>query len=84
MVELTLKAPITKAADDTFYVCIFFFLHFLIKNKSWHFKWIFCFANDSHEMSIYLLWKKKQKKKTTKNNNTRSVNKQSLLDTPAI
>ena len=35
---LTLKVPITTAADDTFKY-IFFYLFFL-ENKSWHFMWI--------------------------------------------
>ena len=39
---LTLKVPITTAADDIF----FFFFLFFRENKSWHFMWI-----DSHKMS---------------------------------
>ena len=28
-----------------------------MKNETWHFKWITCYADDSHEMSSYFLWK---------------------------
>ena len=46
---LTLGAPITTAADDNFF--LFIYLFFFRENKSWHYMWIICLADDSHEMS---------------------------------
>ena len=57
---LTLKAPITTAADNNFF--IYFFLFFR-ENMSWHFMWIICLADDSHEMSRLVSSKKWKKKK---------------------
>ena len=31
--------------------------------EAWHFMWIICLADDSHEMSSYFLWQNMQKKK---------------------
>ena len=59
MTPLTLKAPITTKADDNFE---FFF--FSEENKSWHFMWIVCQADDSHEISRLVFSEKKNKKKT--------------------
>ena len=55
-VLLTLKAPITTAADD-----IFFFR----ENNAWHFMWIICRADDSHEMSRLPFSEKKRMSSAT-------------------
>ena len=44
-VKITLKAPNTPAADDILISILPF-----ERNKSWHFVWIVCPADDSHEM----------------------------------
>ena len=46
-----------STADDI----LFFFLYFFRVNKTGHFMWIVCQADNSNEMSF--LWKKKKKKK---------------------
>ena len=58
LMSLTLKAPITTAADNNFFFCCCFF-YFFRENKSWHFMWIICLADDSHEMSRLVKKKKK-------------------------
>ena len=55
---LTLKAPITTAADNNF---LFSFFLFFRENKSWHFMWIICQADNSHEMSRLVFSEKKKK-----------------------
>ena len=37
-IKLALKAPITTAADDIFFIYFLFYS----ENKSWHFMWIVC------------------------------------------
>ena len=44
----------------------FFFLFFR-ENKSWHFMWIICQGDDSHEMLRLVFSEKKKKKKQTRN-----------------
>ena len=44
------------------------FVLFFRENKSWHFMWIICLADDSHEMLTCFLWKIKKKKKKWKKN----------------
>ena len=39
------------------------FVLFKRENKSWHFMWIICLADDSYEMSTYFLWIIKKKKR---------------------
>ena len=60
--SLTLKAPITTAADDIFIIIIIIIIIFRV-NKSWHFMWIVCQADNSHEMSRLVFSQKKKKKK---------------------
>ena len=53
---------VTTAADDNFLYLFFLFFLFFRENKSWHFMWIVCLADDSHEMSKLVFsekWKKK-------------------------
>ena len=52
---LTLKAPITTAADDSLFYFYFIFL------RSHQFMWIICLADDSHEMSSLFSLKNKRK-----------------------
>ena len=52
--DLTLKAPITTAADNTFKSIFLLFL----ENKSWHFMGIVCQTDDSHEISKLTFWEK--------------------------
>ena len=56
MDTLNLKVPITTVADDTFKY--FFFLFFVLENKSWHFMWIICQADYSHEISRLIFLEK--------------------------
>ena len=52
------QTPITTAVDDNFDLNLYF-----REIKSWHFMWIVCLADDSHEISrLVFLWKKKKKK----------------------
>ena len=53
---LILKTLIKTEAED-----IFFFFFFSEKNKTWHFMWIFCSADNSHEMSCLILSEKYKK-----------------------
>ena len=57
--QTTLKAPLTTAANDNSFI---FFLFFR-ENKSWHFMWIVCSADDSHEISRLVFSEKSKKKK---------------------
>ena len=50
--QLTLKALSKFVAANI----LKFFLLFFRENKTWHFMWIICLADDSHEMSSYFLW----------------------------
>ena len=54
---LTLKRQAKFVADDFH----FFFFLFFRENKSWHFMWIICWADNSHEMSTCFPWKKEKK-----------------------
>ena len=47
---LTSEVPITTAADDCFFFSIYLFFFFK-ENKSSHFMWIICQADDSQDMS---------------------------------
>ena len=57
---LSLRAPDSTAADDIF-ICLFF-----RESKAWHFRWIICSANDSHEMSSLIFSQKNNVKKKKK------------------
>ena len=54
---LTLKAPITTAADD---ILKYIFLNFS-KKTSRYFMWIVCLADDSHEISRLVFFEKLKK-----------------------
>ena len=56
--HLSLKAPITTAADDI----LNFFLKIFKENKSSYFMWIVCQADDLHEISRLVFFEKKKKK----------------------
>ena len=55
--HLILKALSEIVADDI----LFYLLLFYRENKTWHFMWIVCRADDSHEM-ISLIFSEKKKK----------------------
>ena len=51
--QKNLKVTIKTAADD-----IFIYLLFFLENKSRHFMWIICQADDSHEISRLIFYEK--------------------------
>ena len=53
---LTIKAP--SSASDDILIFLYFFLE---KNKTRHFIWIVCLADNSHEMSSLIYSEKKKK-----------------------
>ena len=59
---LTLKAPSKICSRQHFEFFFTYYFLFFRENKSWHFMWIICLADDSHEMSrLYSLKKIKVK-----------------------
>ena len=55
--QLTLKPPITIAAGNNFDYSLF-----ARENNSWHFMWIICQADYSHEMSTFVFSENRENK----------------------
>ena len=53
---LTIKALCKIVADN---ILNFVYHYFFRENKIWHFLYVVCWVDDSHEMSSYFSWKKK-------------------------
>ena len=58
--ELTLKAPSKICSRRHSIFFFFFFFKYFRQNKSWHFMWIVCQADNSHEMSRLVFSEKKK------------------------